>query len=214
VARGVGARRWRRCPGIARCDRGSWPGRCASGDGLRRSGAPLAGCRLAFARTWRANRTSGCHAGEGFVGWARVDGCETDELARWLGSAPLWWVRRSRLALVVAGRADALLRDQHQANCDYTLPQPCPSSTGPQTLTLAATLAEAKPRAGVTAPAPPTHRRSGSRFGCRRDVRLGRQRGRLSGPLRAWSRAGRARIGVSRRANPGSSCSVSSGSWR
>jgi hypothetical protein len=41
-----------------------------------------------------------------------VDGCETDELARWLGSPPLRWVRRSRLALLVAGRGEALLRDQ------------------------------------------------------------------------------------------------------
>jgi len=41
-----------------------------------------------------------------------VYGCETDELARWLGSPPLRWVRRSRLALVVAGRGEALLSDQ------------------------------------------------------------------------------------------------------
>ena len=47
-----------------------------------------------------------------------MDGCEADELARWLGSPPLRWVRRSRLALVVAGRADALLRDQRTVVCD------------------------------------------------------------------------------------------------
>ena len=41
-----------------------------------------------------------------------MDGCETDGLARWLGSPPLRWVRRSRLALVVAGRGEALLSDQ------------------------------------------------------------------------------------------------------
>lgn len=41
-----------------------------------------------------------------------MDGCETDELARWLGSPPLRWVRRSRLALAVAGRGEALLRTQ------------------------------------------------------------------------------------------------------
>ena len=47
-----------------------------------------------------------------------MDGCETDELARWLGSPRLRWVRRSRLALVVAGRGEALLRDQRTGVSD------------------------------------------------------------------------------------------------
>lgn len=34
-----------------------------------------------------------------------------EELARWLGSPPVAWVRRSGLALVVARRADEMLRD-------------------------------------------------------------------------------------------------------
>ena len=49
-----------------------------------------------------------------------MDGCETDELARWLGSPQLRWVRRSRLALAVADRGEALLRDQRTDASDDT----------------------------------------------------------------------------------------------
>ena len=47
-----------------------------------------------------------------------MDGCETDELARWLGSPPLRWVRRSHLAQLVSGRGEALLRDQRTGASD------------------------------------------------------------------------------------------------
>jgi hypothetical protein len=97
--------------------------RLTDGSACERAQSPAewrgpAGCRLACARTPRADRTSGCHAEEGVVGWSRVNRCETDELARWLASPPLRWVRRSRLAQLVAGRGEALLRDQRTGASD------------------------------------------------------------------------------------------------
>ena len=44
------------------------------------------------------------------------------ELAGWLGSAPVAWVRRSGLALVVARRAGELLRDLRAGECGEEAP--------------------------------------------------------------------------------------------